>query len=112
MRNPGETFEEQFRKYAFKGDDDLYYIGIEDIRRCLGLDQKEYCWVDDLFVHSFGAKVKTWICFMLRCDPAVIVCANHTCYLFGQISHINFIDFIRFLDSGKTVCFFLHFYCK
>lgn len=57
MRKRDDTFDDQFRKYAFKKEDGTHCISVKDIRLCLQLESGEYSWVDDLFIHSFGAAV-------------------------------------------------------
>jgi len=73
LRQPNETVDEQFRKYAHRSSNNALYITTEDVRRCLGMEAGEYGWVDDLLKHSFG----------------------------NQTADINYFDFIRFLESGR-----------
>lgn len=49
LRKPGQTLDEQFRKYAYKGIDKQLRITIVDIRRCLCMEPGEYLWIEDLF---------------------------------------------------------------
>jgi hypothetical protein len=57
LRTADETVDDQFRRFAQRGGDNVLYISLEDIRRSLKMETKEYEWVDHLFQHQFGAQV-------------------------------------------------------
>jgi hypothetical protein len=57
LRAADETVDDQFRRFAQRGGDNVLYISLEDIRRSLNMETKEYEWVDHLFQHLFGAQV-------------------------------------------------------
>lgn len=57
LRAADETVDDQFRRFAQRGSDSVMYISLEDIRRSLNMETKEYEWVDHLFQQLFGAQV-------------------------------------------------------
>lgn len=58
LRRPDQTVEEQFKCYTFRSvDDGQLHIRLSDIRNCLGMDSKDYGWIEELFSHTFGGKV-------------------------------------------------------
>ena len=59
LRRPDHTVEEQFKCYTFRSmDDGQLYIRLDDIRNCLGMDSKDYGWIEELFSLTFGGKVR------------------------------------------------------
>jgi len=74
LRKPDETVDQQFRRFAVRGEDGVMIISLHNIRNCLEMESKEYDWIDHLFLRIFG----------------------------GQVTTVSYSDFIKFLESGKT----------
>lgn len=62
LREPDQTLDQQFRRFAVQGSDGKQYITVENIRSCLRMESKEYEWIDYLFQHTFGGRVS--VCSM------------------------------------------------
>ena len=69
LRKPNETVDEQFRKFARRGEDNVLYITMDDVRKCLGMEAKEYEWIENLFQHTFGGQVRCFLC----CAVSVVI---------------------------------------
>lgn len=57
LRKPEETVDQQFRKFAVRGEDGVLIISLQNIRNCLEMESKEYDWIDHLFLRIFGGQV-------------------------------------------------------
>ena len=100
LRKPGESVDEQFRHCATRDADNGLCIGIDDIRKCLSMESKEYEWIEHLFKHTFGGQVRATQFYFLLIEGRALT----KYFVKLQITSINYHDFIRFLESGKTVC--------
>lgn len=59
LRKPEETVDQQFRKFAVRGEDGILIISLHNIRNCLEMEAKEYDWIDHLFLRIFGGQVSS-----------------------------------------------------
>ena len=81
LRRPDQTVEEQFKCFTFRSvDDGQLYIRLSDIRNCLGMDSKDYGWIEELFAHTFGGKVAT-VCDNDTVIPYSSISSNSDTYL-------------------------------
>ena len=61
LRDGDQTLEEQFRKYAFRGDDGRLWIKLSDIKN--GLSFTELSWADDMMKRVLGDSVNSDLVF-------------------------------------------------
>ena len=61
LRKGNETLEEQFRSFAWRGDDGIMYISLLDIKSCLCF--AEISWADDMIKRLIGDSARREVLF-------------------------------------------------
>ena len=86
-RSPELSLYEQFLPFAAQlPEDKMFYITVPRIKECLGLDAKDYAWLDELLNTMFRDR-----------ESSASPDTERPIYLY---------DFVQFLENGKVVSVF------